>query len=170
MVFPITYYNTLSTETQKILQHHQECIDDITITKKDINEITKTYVNEHFLIKQIEELKREPSIITQIESLQKLYIFKNPREIRNFLLQDITLIEHLLDGYLAIMKVFQTGEKLELEYVIDAEENWDALTIIIPSHLPIKQIIRLERELFENWFVYIIDQVGNKLNYITKPL
>jgi len=86
------------------------------------------------------------------------------------LLQDITLIEHLLDGYLAIMKVFQTGEKLELEYVIDAEENWDALTIIIPSHLPIKQIIRLERELFENWFVYIIDQVGNKLNYITKPL
>jgi len=170
MIFPITYYNTLSTETQKILQHYQEYIDDITITKKDINEITKTYVNEHFLIKQIEELKKEPSIITQIENLQKLYIFKNPREIKNFLLQDITLIEHLLDGYLAIMKVFQTEEKLELEYVTDAEENWDALTIVIPSYLPIKQIIRLERELFENWFVYIIDQVGNKLNYITKPL
>jgi hypothetical protein len=57
-----------------------------------------------------------------------------------------------------------------LELYSDPEEEWDELFIVIKSPYSAEEAIELEKKLFDEWFVNIIDKVNNRLNFTEEPL
>jgi len=107
--------------------------------------------------------------MNKVEKLENIFEFKNPDDIKNFLSQNKKLIKILLDSAQKINSILGYKSHLQLEYCIDPEEGWDELFIIIKSSLPNKDIIKLEKELFYKWFIYVMDKTIN-LNYEIEPL
>jgi len=106
----------------------------------------------------------------KITRLENLYYFHNPDEIKRFLLTHDYLIEHLFEAYDQIRRIFGENVEIHLEYTIDPEEDWDELFIVIKSPYPAEKAVELERKLFDEWFVHIMDKLNNKLNFIEEPL
>jgi len=120
-----------------------------------------------------EKHKNQPVVeeawIEMINELSNKYNFKNPQEIKEFLLSNKDLIEILISGYEHIRRIF--GDfPIYLELHHDPEEHWDELFIIIKTNYTAEKAIELENKLFEEWFVHIIDKVGTRLNFTEEPL
>jgi len=130
------------------------------ITQKFID-FSKYFEDEtSVFLKKLDDIKR----------LESLYIFKNPEEIKRFLLAHDYLIDYLFEAYEQIKKIFGENIEVHLEYEIDQEEQWDELFIVIKSHYPPEKAIELERMLFDEWFVHIMDKFNNKLSFTEEPL
>jgi hypothetical protein len=118
--------------------------------------------------------KKETSVflkkLNDIKLLESLYIFKNPEEIKKFLLVYDYLIDYLFEAYDQIRGIWGENIEVYLEYDIDHEEEWDELFIVIKSLYPAEKAIELERKLFDEWFVHIMDKLNNKLNFTEEPL
>jgi len=108
--------------------------------------------------------------LKKISQLERLYYFHNPDEIKRFLLTHDYLIEYLFEAYDRIRRIWGENIEVHLEYEIDHEEEWDELFIVIKSLYPTEKAIELERKLFDEWFVHIMDKVNNKLNFTEEPL
>ncbi|MHA1278054.1 MAG: hypothetical protein ACTSQ8_12765 [Candidatus Helarchaeota archaeon] len=104
-----------------------------------------------------------------IEYIEEIYIFKNPIEIKSFLISNEDLIQILLDAQEHIHRVFgQTPIYLELHH--DPEEEWDELFIVIKTQYSPEEAVSRENQLFEEWFAGILDNVGGRLNFTEEPL
>ena len=99
-----------------------------------------------------------------------MLVIKNPDEIREFVLQNEGLLEVLLEEVGEIYRIFGSNIRLQLELHNDPEEKWDELFIVIKSPYKAREAVELERKVFNEWFVHVMDKVNNKLNFIEEPL
>jgi hypothetical protein len=106
----------------------------------------------------------------KVKQLEEKYEFSNIEEIRKFIMQNGYLIDILYEAPENIYRVFgRENIKLVLELERDPEEGWDELFIVIKSLYNAKEAVELERKLFDEWFVHIMDKVNNKLNFTEEP-
>ena len=105
-----------------------------------------------------------------LDELKGIYEFLNIEEIRNFVLQNSYLVDILKEAPENIYRIFGRSIKLILELHSDPEEEWDELFIVIKSPYTAEKAVALERKLFNEWFVHIMDKVNNKLNFTEEPL
>jgi len=104
-----------------------------------------------------------------IDYIENIYIFKNPEEIKMFLMSNDDLIQILLDAREHIQRVFgQVPIYLELHH--DPEEEWDELFIVIKTNYSPEKAVEFENKLFEEWFIEIISKVSGRLNFTEEPL
>ena len=104
-----------------------------------------------------------------VDYLENEYIFKNPEEIKRFLINNEDLIEILFFAIGYIHKIFgDVPVFLELHH--DPEVEWDELFIIIKSNYPPEKAVELEDKFFEQWFVRVLDKVKGRLNFTEEPL
>ncbi len=101
--------------------------------------------------------------------LEAEYIFKNPDDIKVFLIANEELIEILFSAPQYIHKIFgDVPVYLELHH--DPEEEWEELFIIIKTDYSPEKAVELEDRLYEEWFVKVLDKVKGKLNFTEEPL
>jgi len=105
-----------------------------------------------------------------VDELKGIYEFSNIEEIRNFIMQNNYLVNILNEAPENIYRIFGRSIKLILELHSDPEEEWDELFIVIKSPYTAEKAVALERKLFNEWFVHIMDKVNNKLNFTEEPL
>jgi hypothetical protein len=98
------------------------------------------------------------------------YIFVDKEKILDFLFANSDLIPILLEAPKYIYEIFGQNVPIYLELYSDPEEEWDELFIVIKSPYSAEEAIELEKKLFDEWFVNIIDKVNNRLNFTEKPL
>jgi len=100
---------------------------------------------------------------------QKYKFIGSESKIINFI-EDQDLLPFLLQAPREIQRVFGNNIVLELEFHSDPEEHWEELFIVIKTHYSSEEAMGLERKLFDEWFVHIIDKLNNKLNFTEEPL
>jgi len=105
-----------------------------------------------------------------VDELKGIYEFSNIEGIRNFIMQNNYLVNILNEAPENIYRIFGRSIKLILELHSDPEEEWDELFIVIKSPYTAEKAVALERKLFNEWFVHIMDKVNNKLNFTEEPL
>ena len=105
-----------------------------------------------------------------LKTLENIFEFNNSDDIKRFILKHRELLEILLNADNEIHKIFGSNVRLQLELHTDPEEEWDELFIIIKSPYSAEKAIELEKKLFNEWFINIIDKVNNKLNFAEEPL
>lgn len=105
-----------------------------------------------------------------LDELKEIYEFSNIKEIRNFIMQNYDLVDILKEAPEHIYRIFGKDIKLILELHSDPEEDWDELFIVIKSSYSPQEAVEHERKLFNDWFVYIMDKLDNKLNFTEEPL
>ena len=107
--------------------------------------------------------------LNQIDYLENIYTFENPKEVKKFLLSNTDLIEILLEAHEHIFRIFgRVPICLELHH--DPEEDWDELFIVIKSSYKPEKAIELEERLFNEWFIRISNKVAGRLNFTEEPL
>ncbi len=104
-----------------------------------------------------------------IDYLENMYIFKNPVEIKRFLANNNDLIDILVFAPIYIYEIFG-NVPIYLELHHDLEEEWEELFIIIKTNNSPEEAFKLENELFEKWFIKILDKVEGRLNFTEEPL
>ncbi len=116
---------------------------------------------------------REYSIYLQglnlIEWISDAYILKTPNEIKRFLMANRDLLPILVEGYIRIIEIFGYFP-IYLELHSDPEEEWEELFIVIKTKHPAEKALELEKALFEEWFVDVMDKVSGRLNFTEEPL
>lgn len=105
-----------------------------------------------------------------LDELKGAYEFSNVEEIRNFIMQNNYLADILKEAPKNIYRIFGKSVKLILELHSDPEEEWDELFIVIKSPYNAKKAVALERKLFDEWFIHIMNKVNDKLNFTEEPL
>lgn len=105
-----------------------------------------------------------------IDELKVNYELSNEEDIINFISENMFLMKILSEAPKNIYKVFGRNIKLKLELETDPEEGWQEIFIVIKSPYSPKEAFDLEKKLFNEWFVDVMDKVGNKLNFIEEPL
>jgi len=105
-----------------------------------------------------------------LDELKGDYEFSNIEEIRNFIMQNNYLVNILNEAPENIYRIFGSGIKLILELQSDPEEEWDELFIVIKSPYTAEKAVALEKKLFDEWFIHIMNKVNNKLNFTEEPL
>jgi hypothetical protein len=68
------------------------------------------------------------------------------------------------------LRASSRSTRLQLELHNDPEEKWDELSIVIKSPYKAREAVELERKVFNEWFVHVMDMVNNKLSFIEEPL
>jgi hypothetical protein len=103
-----------------------------------------------------------------LAALRKKYCFDNPGEIGSFLLTNSFLDSILLEAPQHIHRIFGEVE-LHLELLFDPDCGTEELFVLVKSHYPISESIKLEEQLFEEWFYEKIDSTLGKLNITEVP-
>lgn len=104
-----------------------------------------------------------------IEQLEKIYILKNPDEIRDFLLENDYLMEILLEAPSHIHRIFgQVSLILELDN--SEGEEWNMLFIIIKSSFDVKEALNRETQLMDEWFLDKMEATRGRLSIVEEPI
>lgn len=110
----------------------------------------------------------EPSIIVKqnetIEYLKQDYELIDPPAIKAFLLGNAFLIDFLLEAIGKIDGLFGFGTRKVLELVIDPDENFEELFIVIKSNYSAEEARTLLNSLMDEWFLDVIDRTRGLLN------
>jgi len=85
-------------------------------------------------------------------------------------IREHNLLPILLQAPEEIQRVFGDDIVLELDLHADPEEDYRELFIVIKTHCSPEEAMRLERKLFNEWFIDIMDKTNHKLNLIEEPL
>ena len=162
----------------------------LTITESRAIPLTEYLKHSFFIIKTPDVLWRrfsasvsisdyrmkesiEISVVLQVQraigKLEELYIFDNPKEIKNFLLTNSYLIDILFEAPAHIERIFGMA-LFHLELHHDPEEGWDELFIVIRSLYKAEEAIVLENRLAEEWFLDRMKETNGKLNITEEPL
>ena len=115
-----------------------------------------------------------PSVITKertsLKHLEAIYEFVDPERITDFLRANPDLIPFLQEAPKHIYRIFGKNVRLFLELHSDPEEEWDELFIVIKSPYSPKKARALMDKLGEEWFLDVLDKVGNRLCITEEPL
>ena len=108
------------------------------------------------------------------DEIEKLYKFNedewhSKQDILKFI-KDNNLTDILIDAPSNIREVFGDDIRLVLELLTDPEEDWTELFIKIKTKYSGKKVVKLESKLFYKWWVTIMDEVWDKLNFTSEPL
>ncbi|MEO1784159.1 hypothetical protein V4762_03670 [Thermodesulfobium sp. 4217-1] len=117
----------------------------------------KTEENSYFL-----------STIRKIKNLDFFYNFEDYENVCKFLLNNKDLITVLESSIEEIRDIFGNSQVF-LEIDNDPEEEFEELFIVIKSNFDANKVIELKEKFFYDWFVKIIDKVGNRLNFTVEP-
>ena len=120
-------------------------------------------------IHALKETSVANKLLGQFKELEKLYVFKNPKEIYGFVLSNDFLLDILFDAPDQISRIFGKVT-LVLELHRDPEEGWDELFIVIKSPYGVEEAIRLEDKLAEEWFLDRMHDTQGKLNITEEPI
>jgi hypothetical protein len=92
-------------------------------------------------------------------TLEKLYIFTNPMEIKRFLSTHDYLIEPLFDIYIQIQRIFGVNIiRIRLEYDKDPEENFEGIFVMVETNLSPEHSLDL-LEKFDEWWLEVDKRV-----------
>lgn len=90
----------------------------------------------------------------QIESLAVLYKFLKADEIRAFLKKNMPVVSSLFDVYEQIDKIFRGYvSSLKIDYQIDAEEQFEGLTVLAETPLPPEPALELLEKFDDEWWL-----------------
>lgn len=105
----------------------------------------------------------------KINYLKNHYLFEEPEVIKRFLIINPDLTDILIEAYFIIKKIW--GDlPIYLELHRDPEEGWEELFIVIKSSYSPEEARSLMNKLEEEWYLDIMDKVGNKLCITEEPL
>jgi hypothetical protein len=105
----------------------------------------------------------DPSIRAQISALKAFYWMSDLNELSTYLLNNLALVGVLEAAPLEIRKVFGPVV-LGLELMIEPEEGWRRLYLVIRSQLSPEEIVRRETALLEGWFLSVWPVVHGTLS------
>lgn len=118
---------------------YSEILDRIERFKKLFEIIEKDFVG-------LENLRRE------LTHLSKIYTFRNPPEVSEFLSSNIFLIPLIEEAYRKIREYFPQTE-LILEVLYDPEADNKELVIFIHTNLPPDEALNKLEQLDKNWWL-----------------
>lgn len=131
--------------------------------------LTPVSIPDFYNPKKISETSKTLQPFEWVKKLENIYIFKNPKDIKDFLLTNDYLIEILFEAPQYIYRTFgKFPVYLELHH--DPEEDWDELFIVIKTNYPPDKAVELEEKLFEEWFEKVLSKANVKLNFSEEPL
>jgi hypothetical protein len=84
-------------------------------------------------------------------------------------IREYNLLPILLQAPREIQRVFGDDVVLELDLHADAG-GCRELFIVIKTHYSPEEAMRLEKKLFNEWFIGIMDKADNKLSFTEEPL
>lgn len=103
------------------------------------------------------EYHQNPSVLQtlyrEIELIDHLYIFRNPVEIKRFIVRNDILINTLFKALEHIEKIFMNINNMSLELESDPEENFEKLFILITSNITPNESLDLINKLNETWWL-----------------
>jgi len=105
-----------------------------------------------------------------IEDLRTVYTLDEPDRITDFLRANPDLVPFLQEAPKHIYRIFGKNIRLFLELHSNPEEDWDELFIVIKSPYSPKKARDLMDKLGEEWFLDVLDKVGNRLCITEEPL
>ena len=129
--------------------------------------------NYSYFVTETGEIKENSYLlypIRMIERLREFYVFKGIGKIQEFLRSNEDLIPILYEALGHIYRIFGPNVINFLELHSDPEESWDELFIVIKSPYPSEKARELMDRLGDEWFLNIIDKVGNRLCITEEPL
>lgn len=112
-----------------------------------------------------------PTVVEAFKELENLYIFENPKEIKNFLLSNDYLIEILFEAHKQIKRVF--GEhivEVSLEYDRDQEEDFEGISAIVKTNLSPDQSLDLLEKFDEEWWLDVDDEIRIVFTVMVRPV
>ena len=90
---------------------------------------------------------------THAEHLAKDYIIKNPKDVAEFIGENLFLLELLEEIPEQIRKIFGDVQSLKLEFFFDPEDqNYHRLSVGIPTKSELEKSSSLLKEFDENWW------------------
>lgn len=121
--------------------------EDITEKYKDSMDYKCRYIIETSVFLESE---------SYIDSLESIYIFENPVEVKKFLWTYNSIIDTLFEAYKQIKIIFgENMAEIYLELNRDPEEDVEELFIIVKTNLSPDQSLALLNKLDETWWLYI---------------
>lgn len=118
-----------------------------------------------------EELSFSLKTIKDIESLERIYTFKHPNDIKRLLLSFEFLIPALFEAYKQILEIFKENAlELSLEYDRDPEEDFEGLSIIIRTNLSPESSLDLLNKFDQEWWLDIDYEIRKILNVMIRPI
>ncbi len=117
-------------------------------------EISNPAINQHILCRLNKKIKQ----------VEEKYILKDSQNIKQFLHQNIQLIDLLLEAYQNIKNIFN-NEKLVVKFLEDPEIiNQKQLAIMIHTNLDADEAFDKLKELEDNWWLDASYQFNNDLD------
>jgi len=119
--------------------------------------------------------KKETSVflkkLNDINLLESLYIFKNPEEIKKFLLVYDYLIDYLFEAYHQIRGIFEENLiEICLEYDRDSEEDFEGLFVTIKTNLSPEPSLNLLEKLDEEWWLKVDFKIRSVITIMVRPV
>lgn len=106
---------------------------------------------------------------THAEHLAKDYEIKNPKEVADFIGENLFLLEILEEAPNQISRYFGENRKLALRVAYEPEfPRSSELWIEILTELSAKEATRLLEKLDENWWLENTEKGGGKVNVTVK--
>jgi hypothetical protein len=108
--------------------------------------------------------------LDDIKRLESLYIFKNPEEIKRFLLAHDYLIDYLFEGYDQIRRIFGENTEVYSEHYKDTEENFEGLFLTIKTNLSPDQSLNLLEKIDEEWWLKVDFKIRSVITIMVNPV
>jgi hypothetical protein len=118
---------------------------------------------------QIDNIHKLIKIEDNINKLEKDYVMVDKDEVKNFIYNHPFLIPILREAPENIKNIFGKGTILILEIILDSEENYRELFIVIKSKYKSKKARQLMDKLDSKWFLGKINQTKGKLCITEEP-
>lgn len=110
-------------------------------------------------------------VLKDINELEVLYTFLQPKEIRSMLRANEDLISILFDAYKQITIIFRENIiDLCLEYNRDHEEDFDCLALLIKTCLNPDLSLDLLNKLDEEWWLDVDEAIRCSLIIMVRPV
>jgi len=125
--------------------------------------------------KAIERFESPSSVffkkLGELQRLETLYTFKNPIEIKRFLLTHDYLINSLFEAHVQIRKTFQHNIiRILLKHDRDPEEDFEGLFITIETNLSPEQSLDLLEKFDYAWWLHVDFEIRSVITIMVKPV
>jgi len=116
------------------------------------------------MVYQVADTTETSPIEPEIQGLSRLYSFRNPTEVVNFLQTHSLLVPLLLEAYPRIEEHFGPNPEVVLEVVTDPEAADDQeLFAFIRTDLAPDEALEKLHQLDQNWWLDEADRANGKL-------
>lgn len=126
-----------------------------------VEEVSKGISTEISVIRRSEEL---------VNMLEDFYLFRNPEEVKVFLLANDYLIEILFEAHWQIKRIFGGGVTTYIELHRDPEEEFEEIFLVIKSIYSPEEARELMDQLDEKWFLDVMNKTQGNMCITEVPL